>query len=81
MTHFFNIGGKEVAAKICPECGASVLSLLIDFASGRRFCYECHDNPNAGEALVARKLHEHAVLKTLDEYSLEERLADLKGMT
>ncbi len=73
------INGKDVALRVCPECGAEVLSLLIDFATGRRFCSECHDNPNAGEAVVARKLHAAAVTGTLDKYSFEERIADLKG--
>ena len=72
------IGGKDVTLRVCPECGASVLSLLIDFATGRRFCHECHD-PNSREAIVARKIDDHAAAGTLDQYPIEERIADLKG--
>jgi len=73
------IGGKDVQLRECPECGASVLSLLIDFATGRRFCHKCHDNPNSREAIVTRKIHEHAIAGTLDQYPLKERIADLTG--
>lgn len=75
----FNIGGKQVAAKVCPECGAEVLSLIIDFATGRRFCYKCHDDPDSPMATVARKIHDRAIAGTLDKYSLAERIADLNG--
>jgi hypothetical protein len=74
----FNIGGKQVVAKVCPECGQEVLSLIIDLATGRRFCHLCAD-PNSTAATVTRKLHEHAIAGTLDQYPLAERIADLNG--
>jgi hypothetical protein len=75
------LNGKDVQLKVCPECGQEALTLLIDFATGRRFCHECHGNPNSGEATVARKLHENAVAGTLESYPVAERIADLKGKT
>lgn len=75
----FNVGGKQLAAKVCPECGAEVLSLIIDFATGRRFCHFCAGDSNSAAATVTRKLHEHAIAGTLEQYTLAERLADLEG--
>jgi len=75
----FNIGGKQIAAKICPQCGAEVLSLLIDFATDRRFCHLCHEDPDSPMSTVARKIHAHAIAGTLEQYPLAERIADLNG--
>jgi hypothetical protein len=62
----------------CPTCLAQVTALIVDFATQRRFCHECAiTSPNA--VLVARKMHEHNMRGTLDEYTKEERLRDLQG--
>jgi hypothetical protein len=40
----FNIGGKQIQAKECPECGAEVLSLIHEFKHGKivkTFCRFC----------------------------------------
>ncbi len=72
------IGGKDVELRACPLCGREALVLLIDFATGKRFCHECHD-PNSREAIVTRKINKRAAAGTLDQYPLAERIADLNG--
>lgn len=76
------INGKDFQLKVCPSCGGEVITLIREFQDGkvvRTFCHLCYENPESRAATVARKLHEHAVAGTLDEYPLEHRLADLEG--
>ncbi len=73
------INGKDVALRICPVCQREVLVLITDFATGKRFCHLCHEDPDSPMATVARKIHDHAVAGTLSAYPLEQRLADLSG--
>ena len=68
----------SVPLTVCPTCLARVTSLIVDFATQRRFCQECATtSPNA--VRVARKIHEHNMRGTLDEYPIEERLRDLQS--
>lgn len=65
--------------KICPNCGAEVAVLITDCKTQKRFCHNCADKfPGAGlAAKVSKKIHDHTVAGTLDQYLLEERLKDL----
>jgi len=68
----------SVPLTVCPTCLAQVTSLIVDFATQRRFCQYCATtSPNA--VRVARKIHEHNMRGTLDEYPIEERLRDLQS--
>jgi len=49
----------------------------VDFATQRRFCHECATT-SSNAVMVARKIHEHNLKGTLDEYPIEERLRDLE---
>jgi hypothetical protein len=51
---------------------------MLDFATQRRFCHECATT-SSNAVIVARKMHEHNMRGTLDEYTREERLRDLQG--
>jgi hypothetical protein len=62
------IAGKDVELRVCPECKREVLSLITDVKTGRRFCHECHADPNSPEATVTRKITEHAAAGTLNRY-------------
>ena len=73
------INGKDVALRICPICQREVLVLMTDFATGKRFCHLCYEDPGSTMATVARKIHDHAIAGTLDRYPLAERIADLNG--
>ncbi len=73
------INGKDVALRICPICQREVLVLMTDFATGKRFCHLCYEDPGSTMATVARKIHDCAVAGTLDQYPLAERIADLNG--
>jgi hypothetical protein len=76
------INGKRVDLRVCPQCEAEVLSLIREFRDGkviRTFCHRCDEDPNSTAATVTRKLHEHAIAETLDQYPLAERIADLNG--
>jgi hypothetical protein len=73
------INGKDIELRVCPECKREVLTLITEVKTRRRFCHECHENPNSREATVTRKINEHAAAGTLDRYPLAERLADLEG--
>jgi hypothetical protein len=76
------INGRELLLKECPECHREVISLIREFRDGkviRTFCHRCDEDPNSTAAAVTRKLHEHAIAGTLDQYPLAERLADLEG--
>jgi len=77
-----NINGRDLLLKECPECHREVISLMREFRNGkvfRTFCHLCHEDPDSPMATVARKIHDHAIAGTLDQYPLAERLADLKG--
>lgn len=74
----YNHSMPSVPLTVCPTCLARVTSLIVDFATQRRFCQECATtSPNA--VRVARKIHEHNMRGTLDEYPIEERLRDLQS--
>ena len=76
------INGRELLLKECPECHREVISLLREFRNGkvvRTFCHLCHEDPDSPMVTVVRKIHEHAIAGTLDQYPLEERIADLEG--
>jgi hypothetical protein len=49
---------------------------MVDFATQRRFCHECATT-SSNAVMVARKIHEHNLKGTLDEYPIQERLRDL----
>jgi hypothetical protein len=66
----------SVPLTVCPTCLAQVTSLIVDFATQRRFCQECATTSSTA-VRVARKIHEHNMRGTLDEYPIEERLRDL----
>jgi hypothetical protein len=68
----------SVPLTACPTCLAKVTSLIVDFATQRRFCQECATtSPTA--VRVARKIHEHNMRGTLDEYPIEEMRRDLQA--
>jgi len=67
----------SVPLTVCPTCLAQVTSLIVDFATQRRFCQECATTSSTA-VRVARKIHEHNMRGTLDEYPIEERLRDLQ---
>jgi len=46
--------------------------------TNQRFCHICAGEESPVVA-VSRKIHDHAVDGTLDEYPLSERLKDLRG--
>jgi len=74
--------GRDFLLKECPECHCEVISLIREFRNGkvvRTFCHLCFEYPDSPMATVARKIHDHAIAGTLDQYPLAERLADLKG--
>ena len=76
------VNGRELLLKECPECHREVISLIREFRDGkviRTFCHRCDEDPNSTAATVTRKLHEHAIAGTLDQYPLAERIADLNG--
>ncbi len=76
------INGRELLLKECPECHREVISLIREFRNGkvvRTFCHLCYEDPDSPMATVARKIHDHAIAGTLDQYPLAERLADLNG--
>jgi hypothetical protein len=76
------INGRELLLKECPECHREVISLIREFRDGkviRTFCHLCDEDSNSTAATVTRKLHEHAIAGTLDQYPLVERIADLNG--
>lgn len=62
-------------------CGEQVVSLIIDNATGARFCFHCAPDPQANEVKVTRKLQDLYVAGILDEkhYPLKERLRNLQG--
>ena len=64
--------------KTCPTCGASVAVLITDCATNERFCHKCAEEGSPA-VVVSRKIHNHMVDGTLDEYPLLERLKDLRG--
>jgi hypothetical protein len=64
--------------KTCPTCGASVAVLITDAETGERFCHICAEDESTA-VVVARKIHEHTVNGTLDQYPLSARLKDLRG--
>jgi hypothetical protein len=51
---------------------------LVDFATQRRFCHECATTSSTA-VKVARKIHEHNMQGTLDDYPIEERRRDLQA--
>jgi len=63
----------------CPCCGEEVISLITELKTGRRFCRNCAPEAAGSAATVARKITEHYKKGTLDQYSTEERSADLAG--
>jgi hypothetical protein len=74
------INGKDVDLRDCPECHREVISLIREFRDGkviRTFCHRCDEDPDSPVTAVARKIHDHAIAGTLDQYSLAERIADL----
>lgn len=73
----YNDPMPSVPLTVCPTCLAQVTSLIVDFATQRRFCQECATTSSAA-VRVARKIHEHNMRGTLDEYPVEERLRDLQ---
>jgi hypothetical protein len=79
MTRKIKINGREIEMRTCPSCKREVLTLITDLKTGRRFCHECHPDPDSREAVVTRKINEHAAAGTLDQYPLAERMADLNG--
>ena len=67
-------------ARKCPNCGEEdVVSLIIELKTARRFCYACAPDGAGSAITVARKITEHYKKGTLDQYSQEERSADLVG--
>jgi len=76
------INGRELLLKECPECHREVISLIREFRDDdviRTFCYHCDEDAKSTAATITRKLHEHAIAGTLDQYPLAERIADLNG--
>ncbi len=76
------ISGRELMLKECPECHREVISLLREFHNGkvvRTFCHLCYEKPDSPMATVARKIHDHAIAGTLEQYPIAERLTDLEG--
>jgi CheY-like chemotaxis protein len=70
----------KISLKTCPHCQEEVLTLITDYATGKRYCYHCVPNPGTcpGAVFISRKMDQlHAVGK-LDAYSVEQRLKDLK---
>jgi len=81
-TSTVKIDGKDIELRECPECHREVIGLIREFRDGkviRTFCHRCDEAPNSTAATVTRKLHEHAIAGTLDQYPLAERIADLNG--
>jgi len=81
-TSTVKIDGKDIELRECPECHREVIGLIREFRDGkviRTFCHRCDEDPNSTAATVTRKLHEHAIAGTLDQYPLAERIADLNG--
>jgi hypothetical protein len=76
------INGRELLLKACPECHREVVSLLHDYRGGRvvrTFCHFCAEDTGSTAVAVTKKIHEHAIAGTLDQYPLAERIADLNG--
>jgi len=73
----YNHSMPSIPLTVCPTCLAQVTSLIVDFATQRRFCQECATTSSTA-VRVARKIHEHNMRGTLDEYPMEERLRDLQ---
>ena len=73
----YNHSMPSIPLTVCPTCLAQVTSLIVDFATQRRFCQECATTSSTA-VKVARKIHEHNMRGTLDEYPMEERLRDLQ---
>jgi hypothetical protein len=76
------INGRELLLKECPECHREVISLVQEFRNGkvvRIFCHLCHQDPDSPMVTVSRKIHDHAIAGTLDQYPLAERIAELEG--
>ena len=67
--------------RTCPSCGAEDVSVITNLATGERFCPRCATSEEVESPVVkvARKIAEHEKAGTLDQYPLEERLADLRG--
>lgn len=65
--------------KTCPNCGREILSLITDYANGKRYCYHCIPNPEAspGAVFISRKMDQLHAAGKLETYSVEQRLKDL----
>jgi hypothetical protein len=74
----YNRPMPSVPLNTCPSCLAEVTVVLVDFATQRRFCHECATTSSTA-VMVARKIHEHNMRGTLQEYPIEERRRDLQG--
>src|ERR1700758_5531119 len=60
----YNHSMPSVPLTVCPTCFAQVTSLIVDFATQRRFCQECATTSSTA-VRVARKIHEHNMRGTL----------------
>jgi len=61
-------------------CGAKVLSIITDLATGARICHVCSPEQDSNETKVARKMDAvFAATGSLDDYPLNERLRNLNG--
>ena len=69
--------------RTCPNCNASVATLLTENATQKRFCHGCASEFGLSEShpavVVALKIHNHTINGTLDSYPLSARLKDLSG--
>ncbi len=72
---------KFLPFKTWPRCKAQVTTLVTHCKTNERFCHLCatDEEEKSPAVTVARKLHEHVVAGTLDQYPISERLKDLRG--
>ena len=73
--------GKVPPLQNLPSMQSSGYSLVTHCKTNERFCHLCatDEEEKSPAVTVARKLHEHVLAGTLDQYTLSERLKDLRG--
>src|SRR5579863_994577 len=74
------VDSMTIDFKTCPRCKAQVTTLITRCKTNERFCHPCAtDEEKLNPAVtVARKMHEHMMAGTLDQYTMSERLKDLR---
>lgn len=52
----YRVQGKEVAVRVCPECGDGRYKFWVDPSKGVGYCYHCHYSPRLEQLLGAARL-------------------------